>query len=572
MLCVPHPPSVRFPLTRTDSVVHPLPPPSPPVLPSARARLQIELCAVVEQMYSLQHMFRVHGDVDFLDRCERIAYNSLPGTISPDMWQHQYLQQANEINGLYGQKEHVWQTDGIDSTGFGVAPNFGCCTANMQQGWPKMAANVLLADPAGGFLLALIAPVKYQADGVTVEVITDYPFGDDVVVKASGPASQSIPISVRVPGWATNATLNGKPAANGTIVKTACKGDCTITLSLNPEVRFEYGWGVHAGQKPELISYSSAGAAVPSNVTSMTLSKGAAVAASKEPNAEDIRTGGPGDVSMAILNSWVFSAGHSIEAVSFSFSYIAGYLPAGSPGGATLSLVALDAESDAELATFYTSPVLNKYGFAPFKGYSPAIKVDANNLNFVHAGSIKLALKFVNNKQNLQIPVTSAGLGVKVTWGSAGGRPAGKPGTPETGATNAVSILRGPLLYSLPLDEKVKVVNTWEPFKNTDVDLTTDTAWNWILDVSKPPAFTQVGKPDPKLPFGHKYPGTIKVTAMPLASWNVTMQAAAEPEPSPVKCDSTCGAPTELTLVPYGATNLRISAYPWTKSGGNGQN
>ena len=28
-----------------------------------------ELCAVVEQMYSLQHMFRVQADPAFLDRC-----------------------------------------------------------------------------------------------------------------------------------------------------------------------------------------------------------------------------------------------------------------------------------------------------------------------------------------------------------------------------------------------------------------------------------------------------------------------------------------------------------------------
>jgi hypothetical protein len=86
----------------------------------------IELCAVVEQMYSLQHMFRVQGDPAFLDKCERIAYNALPATITPDMWKHQYLQQANEINALYGIRDHVWQTDGADSTGFGVAPNFGC--------------------------------------------------------------------------------------------------------------------------------------------------------------------------------------------------------------------------------------------------------------------------------------------------------------------------------------------------------------------------------------------------------------------------------------------------------------
>ena len=79
----------------------------------------IELCAVVEQMYSLQHMFRVHGDPYFIDRTERIAYNSLPATLTSDMWAHQYLQQANEINAEYGQKDHVWQTDGPDSTGFG---------------------------------------------------------------------------------------------------------------------------------------------------------------------------------------------------------------------------------------------------------------------------------------------------------------------------------------------------------------------------------------------------------------------------------------------------------------------
>lgn len=92
----------------------------------------IELCAVVEQQYSLQYNFLMTGDPMFLDRCERIAYNALPGTITSDMWQHQYLQQANEINALYGIKDHVWQTDGDDATGFGKelvlwAVTYSCC-------------------------------------------------------------------------------------------------------------------------------------------------------------------------------------------------------------------------------------------------------------------------------------------------------------------------------------------------------------------------------------------------------------------------------------------------------------
>ena len=38
----------------------------------------IELCAVVEQMYSTQALFRTFGDPGFLDRCERIAYVMSP--------------------------------------------------------------------------------------------------------------------------------------------------------------------------------------------------------------------------------------------------------------------------------------------------------------------------------------------------------------------------------------------------------------------------------------------------------------------------------------------------------------
>ena len=68
----------------------------------------IELCAVVEQLYSLQVAFRVTGALDLLDEIERIAFNALPGTMSADMWQHQYLQQANEVSACKT-NPHVWQ-------------------------------------------------------------------------------------------------------------------------------------------------------------------------------------------------------------------------------------------------------------------------------------------------------------------------------------------------------------------------------------------------------------------------------------------------------------------------------
>lgn len=199
----------------------------------------IELCAVVEQMYSLQHMFRVHGDPYFLDRCERIAYNSLPATLSSDMWAHQYLQQANEITALYGQKEHVWQTDGPDSTGFGVAPNFGCCTANFNQGWPKFANNIVLESTADdGIVIALIAPVVATLPKATVEIVTDYPFGDTVSITVdltaqAAAAAADTPVHIRIPGWATKATVDGNPAANGTLHSVAAKAGSKSTFKVD---------------------------------------------------------------------------------------------------------------------------------------------------------------------------------------------------------------------------------------------------------------------------------------------------------------------------------------------------
>lgn len=57
-----------------------------------------ELCAVVEQMYSYEHLFAYTGDNKWAERLELIAFNALPATISDDMWTHQYVQMSNQIS------------------------------------------------------------------------------------------------------------------------------------------------------------------------------------------------------------------------------------------------------------------------------------------------------------------------------------------------------------------------------------------------------------------------------------------------------------------------------------------
>ena len=124
--------------------------------------------------------------VRFADRAEKIAYNALPATwASPtggDMWAHQYLQAINEVNAINA-NPHVWTHDGGAAETYGLEPNFGCCTANFNQGWPKFA-NMIMYDTADkGGAVAIWAPASANlANGAKVDIDTSYPYEDSATV------------------------------------------------------------------------------------------------------------------------------------------------------------------------------------------------------------------------------------------------------------------------------------------------------------------------------------------------------------------------------------------------------
>ena len=206
-----------------------------------------ELCTVVESMFSLEQAIAILGDPLLGDRLERIAYNAQPATMSGDMWSHQYDQQPNQV--LCSLEKRHWTSNGPEANLFGMDVNFGCCTANMHQGWPKFAASLWMATAGDGLAAVAYAPseVKTLVKGnvpVTIIEETEYPFRDSVRLTVNPERAAEFALNLRIPAWADQASIavNGKKVAG---VKAATfhmlnrkwqKGD-QVVLKLPMKVR-----------------------------------------------------------------------------------------------------------------------------------------------------------------------------------------------------------------------------------------------------------------------------------------------------------------------------------------------
>lgn len=178
-----------------------------------------ELCSVVEVMYSYEWLLAISGNPKWGDYLERLAYNALPATISSDMWTHQYDQLTNQVRCERLPEDHVvFGTNGPESHLFGLEPNFGCCTANFGQGWPKFAMSAFMRSDKG-IASTAIAPsmVRTQIGGQLVQVSleTNYPFDDKLVYSVQVDQPVAFELLIRIPGSAKAALVDGKPAKPG---------------------------------------------------------------------------------------------------------------------------------------------------------------------------------------------------------------------------------------------------------------------------------------------------------------------------------------------------------------------
>ncbi len=177
-----------------------------------------ELCAVVEYLFSLETAISIVGcnstTVKLIDRMEKICFNALPATFFPDMWSHQYVQQVNQIQAKRVKKP-IYTTNGKSSNIYGLEPHFGCCTANMHQGWPKFVEYGLWGKDDEGLVCLAYAPSRITTTistksgelPVEIEEITTYPFSNRIKFLIHLKNSAEFSLKFRIPEWSLHSTI-----------------------------------------------------------------------------------------------------------------------------------------------------------------------------------------------------------------------------------------------------------------------------------------------------------------------------------------------------------------------------
>jgi len=192
-----------------------------------------ELCSVAELMYTYELLYAYTGDAKWAERLEKVVFNALPGTISDDMWSHQYDQQSNQISCEKHPNKPIWRTNNGESGLFGLEPGFGCCTANFNQAWPKFALSAFMRD-GDEIISAVPVPSALSCDAADVELVTDYPFKNSFTYKVA--AKRDMTLAVRIPSFAENIAYDCGELDGG-MLRVSVKAGEERTVSISYEAK-----------------------------------------------------------------------------------------------------------------------------------------------------------------------------------------------------------------------------------------------------------------------------------------------------------------------------------------------
>ena len=177
-----------------------------------------ELCAIVEDMFSLEEDIAITGDVRYMDALERITFNALPAQTTTDYNNKQYFQIPNQPIIAKGVFDFSLPFGREMNNVLGMRSGYTCCLANMHQGWTKYAQHLWYKTQDNGLASLVYGPNELTATvggdnaQVHIDEVTDYPFGDEIRFKIAAQKPANFEWKLRIPTWCAEGivSLNGK--------------------------------------------------------------------------------------------------------------------------------------------------------------------------------------------------------------------------------------------------------------------------------------------------------------------------------------------------------------------------
>lgn len=219
----------------------------------ADPRQGFETCGIVEFMRSFEMLTRITGDPVWADRCEDIAFNSMPAAFDPLQKGLHYITCPNSISLDNDEKGDDFNNDFAMLAYMPGIHNYRCCPHNYGMGWPYYVEEMWLATADGGLCASLYgasavdAKVGRHGQHISIAEDTEYPFGETVRFKVDANHSTSFPLYLRIPAWCQGASVavnGGRPVvANGdgsflVVDRTWRAGDVVeLSLPMNSNVK-----------------------------------------------------------------------------------------------------------------------------------------------------------------------------------------------------------------------------------------------------------------------------------------------------------------------------------------------
>ena len=227
-----------------------------------------ETCDIVDFTWTLSHYLAVTGQAEWADKIERAIYNAGMGAITKDFRSLQYFSSVNQFIAT-GTSNHNIYKHGSTWMAYRPTHETECCSGNVNRMLPNFVSRMWMTDSEGGAVAAIYGPSQATfptAEGdITISCATSYPFGSMLAFSVRGAEDASIPLTLRIPTWCSNASLsvNGSPVdqllSAGTFVSLPEKvknGDIImLILPMEVEKHTLEGQGVYFQRGPLLYSY-----------------------------------------------------------------------------------------------------------------------------------------------------------------------------------------------------------------------------------------------------------------------------------------------------------------------------